>query len=64
MPGLYELYDGPRLLRKEAMDFQTHLYRFGEMEQLLAQIGFSKVTTYTGFSKQIARRRRRRDASV
>ena len=42
MPGLCKLYDGPRLLRKEAMDFQTHLYRFGEMEQLLAQIGFSK----------------------
>lgn len=55
MPGLYELYDGPRLLRKKAMDFQTHLYRFGEMEQLLAQVGFSK---------RIARRRKRRDASV
>lgn len=54
MPGLYQLYDGPRLLRQESMDFQTHLYRFGEMEQLLAQIGFSRVTTYTGFSKQIA----------
>ena len=37
MPGLCKLYDGPRLLRKEAMDFRTHLYRFGEMEQLLAQ---------------------------
>lgn len=37
------------------MVFQTHLYRFGEMEQLLAQIGFSK---------QIARRRKRRDVSV
>lgn len=55
MPGLCKLYDGPRLLRKKAMDFQTHLYRFGEMEQLLAQIDFSK---------QIARRRKRRDASV
>lgn len=64
MPGLYKLYDGPRLLRKEAMVFQTHLYHFGEMEQLLAQIDFSKVTTYTGFSKRIARRRRRRDVSV
>lgn len=64
MPGLCKLYDGPRLLRKKAMDFQTHLYRFGEMEPLLAQIGFSKVTTYTGFSKQIARGRKRRDASV
>lgn len=64
MPGLCKLYDGPRLLRKEAMVFQTHLYRFGEMEQLLAQVGFSKVTTYTGFSKQIARGRKRRDASV
>lgn len=55
MPGLCKLYDGPRLLRKKAMVFQPHLYRFGEMEQLLAQIGFSK---------QIARRRKRRDASV
>lgn len=54
MPGLYQLYDGPTLLLQEQMDFQTHLYRFGEMEQLLASLGFGSVSTYTDFSKNIA----------
>ena len=36
-PGIYELYDGARLLKSELMDFQTHLYKFGEMEQLLTE---------------------------
>lgn len=36
------------------MDFQTHLYKFGEMEQYLGEIGFSKVITYSSFSKELA----------
>lgn len=53
-PSFYELYDGENLLRREPMDFQTHLYRFGEMERILKEIGFASVTTYASFDKQIA----------
>lgn len=53
-PGIYELYDGERLLQREVMDFQTHLYRYGEMERLLKGIGFSDIKTYSSFSKEIA----------
>ena len=53
-PGLYELYDGTTLIQSERMDFQTHLYKFGEMEQYLGEIGFSKVITYSSFSKELA----------
>lgn len=54
-PSLYELYNGNTLLQKELMDFQTHLYRFGELEQLLKQLGFRTVITYSDFNKQVAR---------
>lgn len=53
-PGIYELYDGARLLKSERMDFQTHLYRFGEMEACLRETGFTKIKTYSSFSKEIA----------
>lgn len=53
-PGIYELYDGDTLIQNEQMDFQTHLYKFGEMEQYLNEIGFSKIKTYSSFSKEIA----------
>lgn len=53
-PGIYELYDGTELLQREEMDFQTHLYRFGEMEALLRNIGFTDVKTYASFEKEIA----------
>lgn len=53
-PGIYELYDGSRLLQVERMDFQTHLYRFGEMEQYLREIGFTAIKTYSSFEKDIA----------
>lgn len=36
------------------MDFQTHLYKFGEMENYLKNIGFKHVKTYSSFSKHIA----------
>ncbi len=53
-PGIYELYDGEKLLKSETMDFQTHLYEFGEMEEVLREIGFTKIKTYSSFSKEIA----------
>lgn len=34
-PSVYELYNGTELLKSENMDFQTHLYRYGEMEEYL-----------------------------
>lgn len=53
-PGIYELRRGEELLQSEFMDFQTHLYRFGEMEELLGEIGFETVRTYRSFAKEIA----------
>ena len=53
-PGIYELYNGQKLLQSEKMDFQTHLYKLGEMEEMLDEIGFSSVKTYSSYQKQIA----------
>ncbi len=53
-PSVYELYNGSELLQSERMDFQTHLYKFGEMEEYLREIGFTSVKTYSSFSKEIA----------
>lgn len=53
-PGTYELYEGAKLLQSEHMNFQTHLYKFGEMEQYLSEIGFSTIKTYSSFSKDNA----------
>lgn len=53
-PGIYELYQGNELLQSESMDFQTHLYRFGEMEEYLKEVGFPTITTYSSFQKEIA----------
>lgn len=53
-PGIYELYNGTDLLQSENMDFQTHLYRFGEMEPYLKGIGFTGIKTYSSFSRDIA----------
>lgn len=54
-PALYELYNGEELLQREKMDFQTHLYEFGEMKTILEKIGFTKVITYSSFKKDIAK---------
>ncbi|WP_040214834.1 class I SAM-dependent DNA methyltransferase [Clostridium polynesiense] len=54
MPGIYELYNGTELLQSESMDFQIHLYKFGEMEQYLKEIGFTNIKTYSSFFKDIA----------
>lgn len=53
-PGFYELYAGDDLLEREFMDFQTHLYRFGEMEAILAGLDFATVCTYASFDKHPA----------
>ena len=53
-PGIYELYDGPECLRREEMDFQTHLYKPGEMERLLRDTGFTNITVYTSYDKALA----------
>lgn len=54
-PGIYELYDGTKLLRQEQMDFQTHLYELGEIEPYLQDIGFKKVNVYSSYDKVIAK---------
>lgn len=54
LPGIYELYQETTLLKKETMDFQIHLYKFGEMEQALKELGFSDVKTYSSFTKDDA----------
>lgn len=53
-PSFYELYDQDILLQQEFMDFQTHLYKLGELDQYLHDIGFSKVIVYSSFDKDIA----------
>lgn len=53
-PSFYEFYDGKILLQQEFMDFQTHLYKLGELDQYLYDIGFSKVIVYSSFDIDIA----------
>ena len=53
-PSIYELYDGKVLLQNEPMDFQTHLYRSGEMESYLKEMGWHTVKTYSTFRKETA----------
>lgn len=53
-PSIYELYNGTELLQSEPMDFQTHLYKFGEMEQYLREIGFKSIVAYSSFQKELA----------
>lgn len=53
-PGIYELYRGTELVGRERMEFQTHLYRFGEMEGYLRAVGFQNIRTYSSFEKEPA----------
>lgn len=53
-PAIYELYNGTKLLQSEPMNFQTHLYKFGEMERYLLEIGFNHIKTYSSYFKDIA----------
>ena len=53
-PSIYELYNGAELLQRENMDFQTHLYRYGEMEKYLRECGFRSISTYSNYQKATA----------
>lgn len=53
-PSIYELYNGAELLQSENMDFQTHLYRYGEMEGYLRECGFKSISTYSNYQKEPA----------
>lgn len=53
-PSIYELYNGIKLLQSENMNFQTHLYRYGEMEEYLRDCGFKHIQTYSNYKKEIA----------
>lgn len=53
-PSVYELYNGTELLQSENMDFQTYLYRYGEMEEYLRECGFRNISTYSNFQKETA----------
>ena len=43
-----------QLLQNEQMDFQTRLYRLGELDELLKQSGFAGYRVYSGFEKTAA----------
>lgn len=51
-PSVYELYKGSELLQVEFMDFQTHLYQCGEMEEYLKECGFSNIRAYSNYQKE------------
>ena len=53
-PSIYELYNNTELLRSENMDFQTHLYHYGEMEEYLKNCGFKSIVTYSNYQKEPA----------
>ena len=54
-PSLYKLYQNDILLQQEQMNFQTHLYELGEMEEMLREIGFIEIKVYSSFKKEIAK---------
>ena len=39
-PGIYEMYSDTKLIQSEFMDFQTHLYKYGEMEEYLKEVEY------------------------
>ncbi len=50
-PSIYELYNGTVRLQQETMDFQTHLYKPGEMEDILYSVGFTEIKVYSSYDK-------------
>lgn len=54
LPSIYELYQNTTILKTEYMDFQIHLYKFGEMEKYLKETGFKNIFTYSSFNKDIS----------
>lgn len=53
-PSIYELYHGVELLQSETMDFQTHLYQYGEMDEYLRGCGFKSISVYSNYQKEPA----------
>lgn len=53
-PSIYELYHGAKLLQSETMDFQTHLYQYGEMDEYLRKCGFKSMSVYSNYQKDPA----------
>ena len=53
-PGIYQLYKNDVLLEEEKMEFETHLYKFNEMEKLLNEAGFKNIKCYSSFDKNTA----------
>lgn len=53
-PSIYELYHGAELLQSETMDFQTHLYQYGEMDEYLRGCGFKSISVYSNYQKEPA----------
>ena len=41
-------------MHSEDMDFQTHLYKYEEMEQYLRECGFTDISVYSDYQKQKA----------
>lgn len=42
------------MLQSETMDFQTHLYRYGEMDEYLTGCGFKDIFVYRNYRKDPA----------
>lgn len=40
--------------KSETMDFQTHLYRYGEMDEYLRGCGFKSISVYSNYQKEPA----------
>ena len=53
-PSIYELYHEAELLQSEAMDFQTHLYQYREMDDYLRECGFKSISVYSNYQKDPA----------
>ncbi len=53
-PGIYELFENGELVETEHMDFQTHLYSFGEIDGTLDEAGFKVNAVYSSFKKDPA----------
>ncbi len=54
-PGIYELYDGARLLKKRVDGFFKHIFTNSERwNNFLTEIGFTAIRTYSSFKKEQA----------
>ena len=53
-PSIYELCHGTEMLQSETMDFQTHLYQYGEMDEYLRECGFKSISVYSNYQKEPA----------